>query len=119
MNLANKYRPHKFEDMMEQSVVVEMIKSLCNLEELDNRNFLFIGSQGIGKTTIARIMADTLNDGKGEPIEIDAASHGSIDSVRDIVDQARKYSFWLHILPNHCGKSLWHPMLRHKSQIRW
>lgn len=91
MNLANKYRPHKFEDMMEQSVVVEMIKSLCNSEELDNRNFLFIGSQGIGKTTIARIMADTLNEGKGEPIEIDAASHGSIDSVRDIVDQARKY----------------------------
>ena len=91
MNLANKYRPHKFEDMMEQVVIVEMIKSLCTSSELDNRNFLFIGPAGCGKTTIARIMADTLNEGKGEPIEIDAASHGSIDSVRDIVDQAKQY----------------------------
>lgn len=91
MNLANKYRPHKFEDMVEQDIIVQMIKSLCSDSTLDNRNFLFIGSQGIGKTTIARIMADTLNDGKGEPIEIDAASHGSIDSIRDIVDQAKQY----------------------------
>lgn len=91
MNLANKYRPHKFSDMMEQTVIVEMIQSLCTDSELDNRNFLFIGPAGCGKTTIARIMADTLNNGKGEPIEIDAASHGSIDSVRDIVDQAKQY----------------------------
>lgn len=91
MNLANKYRPHKFEDMMEQSVIVDMIRSICKNSNLDNRNFLFIGPAGCGKTTIARIMADTLNEGEGDPIEIDAASHGSIDSVRDIVEQARKY----------------------------
>ena len=42
-------------------------------------------------TTTARIMADVLNDGIGQPIELDAASHGSIDQVRSLVDQARQY----------------------------
>lgn len=42
-------------------------------------------------TTTARIMANVLNDGKGEPIEIDAASHNGVDSVREIVNQARMY----------------------------
>jgi len=96
MNLANKYRPHTFEDMVEQKIIVQMIESLCTDENLDNRNFLFIGPAGCGKTTIARIMANTLNEGKGEPIEIDAASHGSIDSIRDIVDQAKQYPVGLN-----------------------
>ena len=42
-------------------------------------------------TTSARIMANILNDGLGEPIEIDAASHNGVDSVREIVQQARSY----------------------------
>lgn len=90
MSLATKYRPKEFSDMVEQTIVVKMIENLCN-SELSNRNFLFIGSQGVGKTTIARIISNKLNDGEGEPIEIDAASHGTIDHVRNIVDQAKKY----------------------------
>lgn len=42
-------------------------------------------------TTSARIMANELNKGQGEPIEIDAASHGSVDAIRDIVAQAKTY----------------------------
>lgn len=91
MNLANKYRPHTWEDVTEQSLVVKMLKALCTTEPFDNRNFLLIGPAGCGKTTMARIMANTLNDGKGEPIEIDAASHSGVDSVREIVQQARSY----------------------------
>lgn len=42
-------------------------------------------------TTSARIMADMLNHGKGEPIEIDAASHSGVDAMREIIQQARSY----------------------------
>lgn len=91
MNLANKYRPTRFEDMVEQTLVVQMVKSLCEASELHSRNFLFVGSAGCGKTSISRIIASVLNENLGEPIEVDAASHNGVDSVRQIIEQARTY----------------------------
>lgn len=91
MNLALKYRPKTFEDVQEQTLVVSMISKLCSQSTLDSRNFLLIGPAGTGKTTTARIMANVLNDGVGEPIEMDAASHSGVDSVREIIQQARAY----------------------------
>lgn len=91
MSLANKYRPKTFEDVTEQKIIVDMLKSICTSGELSCRNFLLIGPAGVGKTTLGRIMANALNDGVGEPIELDAASHGSIDEVRNLVEQARQY----------------------------
>lgn len=91
MSLATKYRPHAFSEVTEQSTVVNIIEGLCKQPELENRNFLFIGPAGTGKTTTARIMANVLNDGQGTPIEIDAASHNGVDSVREIINQARMY----------------------------
>lgn len=49
MNLANKYRPKSFEDVTEQSVVIDMIRNLCKQENLPNRNFLLTGPAGTGK----------------------------------------------------------------------
>lgn len=91
MNLANKYRPKSWDDVSEQSLVIQMLKNLCEADTLDNRNFLLIGPAGCGKTTSARIMASVINSGQGEPIEIDAASHNGVDSVRELVQQARSY----------------------------
>ena len=91
MNLANKYRPSTFEDVVEQSAVVDIIKSICTTHPLQNRNFLLTGPAGTGKTTTARIMANVLNDGQGDPIEIDAASHNGVENVRELVQQARAY----------------------------
>lgn len=90
-NLANTYRPQTWEDVTEQSVIIEMVRSICEQPVITNRNFLFIGSAGTGKTTTARLMAKYINHGQGEPIEIDAASHNGVDSVREIVQQARSY----------------------------
>ena len=90
-NLAAKYRPKTFEDVCEQRIVVDMIQSLVSDDNMTVRNFMFLGSQGIGKTTIARIIANTINDGHGEPIEIDAASNSGVEAMRDIVAQARTY----------------------------
>ena len=90
-NLALKYRPKTFDDVTEQSIVVDMLKNICKSDELENRNFLLIGPAGTGKTTSARIMANMLNNNVGEPIEVDAASHSGVDSIREIIQQARAY----------------------------
>lgn len=91
MNLANKYRPKTWDDVTEQSTVITILKRMCEQDELPNRNFLFIGSAGCGKTSTARILANVLNNNAGEPIEIDAASHGNVESIREIIQQARAY----------------------------
>lgn len=90
-SLATKYRPTSFDQMTEQSLVVSLVKTMCESETLPNRNFLFIGPAGCGKTTIARIIAKELNEGKSEPAELDAASHGSTDDIRQIVSQASTF----------------------------
>lgn len=48
-NLAAKYRPKSFEDVTEQSLVVDMVKGMCENETLETRNFLFTGPAGCGK----------------------------------------------------------------------
>lgn len=52
-----------------------------------NGNIIITGN--CGKTTIARAFANLINKGKGSPIEIDAASHNSVDDVRDIIESAK------------------------------
>ena len=94
-NLAQKYRPTQLDQVIGQDVIVNMIDNMCKSKELTHRNFLFIGFAGCGKTTLAKIIARRLNEGstnlEGNVIEIDAASHSGVDSMREIVSQARSY----------------------------
>ena len=90
-NLAAKYRPRTFEEMTEQTLVIKMVKGLIEDPKLEVRNFLFTGPAGTGKTSSAKIIANILNEGKGSPIEIDAASNSGVENMRRIIDQARSY----------------------------
>lgn len=49
MSLATKYRPQEFSDVSEQKTVVNIISNICSQDDLENRNFLFIGPAGTGK----------------------------------------------------------------------
>ena len=66
----------------------------CQCIMVDHKDHTYICESGLiptHNTTLARIMGNYVNDGKCEPIEIDAASNNGVDSVREIIDQARAY----------------------------
>lgn len=92
-NLASRYRPKTLADMTEQKVIVDIVNNICQANTVTHRNFLFIGPAGCGKTTLAKIVARMLNGESADSnlIEIDAASHSGVDSMREIVQQARAY----------------------------
>ena len=108
--LALKYRPQVFEDLIGQEVIIETLKNSLSLGKIPNA-FLFTGIRGIGKTTIARVLAKSLNCTKGsemtcntdccnngteisesrhiDVLEIDAASKTGVDDVRDLIEFSR------------------------------
>ena len=89
--LALKYRPKTFDDLSEQTAVVKILTNQIETNTIKH-GYLFSGSAGCGKTTAARIFANMINNGKGEPIELDAASNNSVDDIRTITEQAQTKS---------------------------
>lgn len=87
--LAIKYRPHSFNDMTEQSAIKDILENQIKTKTFQH-GYLFTGPAGTGKTTSARIFANMINDGKGNPIEVDAASNSGVDNVRQIIDDAKR-----------------------------
>lgn len=90
-SLANKYRPQTFEECCGQSSIVRILKRQIEIKQYKNC-YLFAGPSGCGKTTIARILANNINEFNGSPIEIDGASNNGVDNVRLIIEEARERS---------------------------
>ncbi len=86
--LAIKYRPKTFDDVVEQGSVKQILQEQLRTNTHQNC-YLFTGGAGTGKTTCARIFANEINGGKGNPIEIDAASNNGVDNVREIIENAK------------------------------
>ena len=108
--LALKYRPQTFKDLIGQEVIAETIYNSIKHNKSANA-FLFTGIRGVGKTTIARIVAKSLNCENGidklcednfcihcksiinsnhiDVLEMDAASKTGVDDVRDLIDFSR------------------------------
>ena len=91
MNLAVKYRPERFADVVCQDNVKKVLTNQLETNEV-KQAYLFCGSSGTGKTTSARIFANEVNGGKGKPIEIDGASNNGVDNIRNIIDDCRMKS---------------------------
>lgn len=90
-SLAVKYRPKEFSDVSGQLSVIHILERMIETGNIRNA-MLFCGASGCGKTTLARIFANKINNGQGYPIEIDAASNSGVDNVRSIVKEASERS---------------------------
>ena len=108
--LSLKYRPKVFEDLIGQEVVAETIINSIKSKKIPNA-YLFTGIRGVGKTTIARIIAKSLNCLNGldklcrddlcencnaisnsnhiDVLEMDAASKTGVDDVRELIEFSR------------------------------
>ena len=88
-SLAVKYRPREWTEMVGQQSIVKILTRQLERDDIKNC-LLFCGSSGCGKTTTARLLANKINNGVGEPIEIDAASNNGVDNIREIVASAQE-----------------------------
>ena len=90
-SLAVKYRPQTFNEVCGQNVTTRILNKVLEKQSFKNA-YLFTGPSGCGKTTLSRIFAKAINNGVGEPIEIDAASSSGVDNVRAIMETAGQRS---------------------------
>ena len=107
--LARKWRPKSFETLIGQEHVVRALTNALEQQRLHHA-YLLTGTRGVGKTTIARILAKSLNCETGitahpcgvcsacvdidkgrfiDLIEVDAASNTQVDNMRDLLDNAQ------------------------------
>lgn len=107
--LARKYRPRNFDELVGQDVVARALSHALTTGRVHHA-YLFTGTRGVGKTTLARIMARCLNCDSGptatpcgvcsacvdiaegrfvDLLEIDAASHTGVDNVRELIENAQ------------------------------
>ncbi len=108
LGFARKYRPQKFSDLTGQDLVVKILQNSIQTGKISHA-YVFSGPKGVGKTSTARILAKALNcyspqnrpcdlcpscksvkEGKAmNVIEIDAASHTSVENIRDLRENIR------------------------------
>jgi DNA polymerase III subunit gamma/tau len=107
--LARKWRPKSFQDMVGQSHVLKALSNALDQDRLHHA-YLFTGTRGVGKTTLARILAKCLNCDTGvsstpcgecnacvaidegrfvDLIEVDAASRAKVEETRDLMDNVQ------------------------------
>jgi DNA polymerase-3 subunit gamma/tau len=107
--LARKWRPRRFSELVGQEHVVRALSNALDSDRMHHA-FLFTGTRGVGKTTIARIFSKSLNCERGQSstpcgecsackdidagrfmdmIEIDAASNTGVDDVREVIENAQ------------------------------
>jgi DNA polymerase-3 subunit gamma/tau len=90
--LYRKYRSRNLDEVLGQPQVIDILKAAAK-QDIFAHSYLLVGQRGTGKTSVARILAHLINatDYDAEDfdiIEIDAASHGSVDDARELRERA-------------------------------
>ncbi len=90
--LYRKYRPQKFKEVIGQDHIVKVLDGAIKLGNISHA-YLFSGSRGTGKTSMARILARTIGTSPSDLVEMDAASNRGIDDVREIRESVNTLPF--------------------------
>lgn len=91
-SLYQKYRPKKFSDVLGQEHVVKTLQGALK-EKHPGHAYLFVGSRGTGKTSVARILARELGAEEADIHEIDAATYTGVDNIRQLREEAAVMPF--------------------------
>lgn len=91
-SLYRKYRPQNFDSVLGQDHIIKVLKGALKLGNISHA-YLFSGSRGTGKTSVARILAAELGTSANDIYEIDAASNRGIDDMRELRESVRTLPF--------------------------
>jgi DNA polymerase-3 subunit gamma/tau len=83
--LYRKYRPQNFSEVVGQDHVIKVLEAQAKSGDISHA-YLFAGTRGTGKTSVARIFAKAIGTSKNDIYEIDAASNTSVDDIRELND---------------------------------
>lgn len=115
--LYRKYRPESFDDVLGQDHIIKVLKGAIKLGNISHA-YIFFGSRGTGKTSIARIVANELKTSPEDTFEIDAASNRGIDDIRELREGVRtlpfnsKYKVYIIDEVHMLTKEAWNALLK-------
>lgn len=116
-SLYRAYRPQSFKDIIGQDQVVKPLQEQIANEKVAHA-YLFAGSRGLGKTSIARIFARELGTNERDIYEIDAASNNSVEDIRALTEQVytlpfdSKFKVYILDEAHMLSKSAWNAFLK-------
>lgn len=115
--LYRKYRPQKFTEVLGQDHIVKVLQSSIKLENIAHA-YIFSGSRGTGKTSVARIFAKEIGTNPTDIIEIDAASNTGVDNIRELNESVNtlpfesKYKVYILDEAHMLSKGAWNALLK-------
>lgn len=86
-SLYRKYRPSNFSEVLGQDHIISVLQKAIENKN-PNHAYIFTGSRGVGKTSIARIFARELGVSEADIYEIDSASYTGVDNIRELIESA-------------------------------
>ena len=90
--LYRKYRPKIFDEVLGQDHITKVLESSVETNKVSHA-YLFVGSRGTGKTSVARIFATSIGVSVNDLYEIDAASNRGIEDIKELRDGVRVLPF--------------------------
>ncbi len=115
--LYRKYRPSKFKEVLGQDHIVDVLESSVKNDKVSH-SYLFVGSRGTGKTSLARIFANQIGVSANDLYEIDAASNRGIEDIKELRDGVRvlpfdsKYKVYIIDEVHMLSKDAWGALLK-------
>lgn len=115
--LYRKYRPQNFEDVIGQDHIVKVLEGAVKLGNLSHA-YLFSGTRGTGKTSMARIFARAIGTSNNDLVEMDAASRNGVDDIRELNENVftlpydSKFKVYIFDEVHMLSKSAWNAFLK-------